>query len=120
MVARSDASASRLMTPARSPGNPMLKPFAMLLLLIPATALCSAELQVVAGDGTAYVLTHPDTVTASVNHPPAGIPPTVRIRSKSGGMSLEITFMPVTGKEPATQEALNVLVGQIGVGQYEG
>ena len=93
---------------------------AALVFAFVAASLHAEDLVITAGDGTAYTFKVPATVTAQMNKPPAGIPPTIKADAVKGKMSLQVTFMPKGGKVPKTQAEVNALVKQFGAAQYEG
>lgn len=78
------------------------------------------DLEIKAGDGTGYVFHAPENAQVFKNNPPAGIPPSIKVRSASNRMSLQITFMPKGKRDYDNQAALNELVGKMGARQYEG
>ena len=88
--------------------------------LILFTSISAEDMAITVGDGTAYTFKYPDTITATKNSPPDGIPPTIKARSTNGKMSLQITFFPKGKIAVSTQDDVNGLVEKIGTGQYQG
>jgi hypothetical protein len=88
------------------------------LVIVSCATAAAADLEIKAGDGSAWRFHCPDGVQATKNDPPEGIPPT--IKAKGAGMSLQITFMPPGRPALDTQAAVDDLVAKIGAGQFEG
>jgi hypothetical protein len=89
------------------------------ILLTLFTSIYAEDMAITVGDGTAYTFKYPDTITATKNSPPDGIPPTIKAKSINGKMSLQITFIPKGKIAIDSQAGVNGIVEKIGSGQYQ-